>query len=229
MTEAERIARVYRDLHTTAGARWDLRNRGNALILAERRRFTRRLLERAGWIPLTERRVLEVGSGGGSELAWLLELGASPSKLVGVDLLPDRVAEARSAYPRLEFQAANAEHLDFPDGSFDLVMALTVFSSILDPSMARNVASEIHRVLRVGGGMLWYDVRYNNPANHDVRGVSLQRVREMFPLLKGELFTITVLPPFARRLGPLTAALYPAMARVPPLRSHLIGLLRKAA
>jgi hypothetical protein len=38
-----------------------------------------------------------------------------------------------------------------------------------------------------------------------------------------------VLPPLVRRLGPLTAALYPALALAPPLRSHLMGLLRKTA
>ena len=119
--------------------------------------------------------------------------------------------------------------MDFPDAAFDLVMAFTVFSSILDPSMAGNVASEIHRVLKPGGGLLWYDFRYNSPANRHVRGVGSARVRQLFPGLKGHLHTLTVLPPLVRRLGPLTAALYPALALAPPLRSHLMGLLRKTA
>ena len=229
MAEADRIARAYQDIEANAGSRWDLRNPGNRLILAERRRLATSLLSQAGWIPLSDRRVLEVGTGGGSELAWLLELGAPPANLVGVDLLPDRVAIARATYPQLEFHEANAEHLELPDASFDLVMAFTVFSSILDPSMAGNVASEIQRVLKPGGGLLWYDFRYNSPANRHVRGVSSARVRELFPGLKGELHTVTVVPPLVRRLGPLTAALYPALASAPPLRSHLMALLRKTA
>jgi ubiquinone/menaquinone biosynthesis C-methylase UbiE len=229
LAETERIARAYRDLEANARSRWDLRNRGNRLILAERRRLATTLLNQAGWIPLADRRVLEVGSGGGSELAWLLELGAPPSKLVGVDLLADRVAAARATYPQLEFYAANAEHLDFPDAAFDLVMAFTVFSSILDGSMARNVAAEIERVLKPGGGLLWYDFRYDSPANRHVRGVGSDRVHELFPGLKGDLHTLTVVPPLVRRLGPLTAALYPVLASAPPLRSHLMGLLRKTA
>jgi ubiquinone/menaquinone biosynthesis C-methylase UbiE len=229
VAETDRIAKAYRELEATAGSRWDLGNRGNQLNLAERRRLATSLLSAAGWIPMAGRRVLEVGSGGGSELAWLLELGAPPSMLVGVDLLPDRVAAARLTYPQLEFHAANAEHLDFPDGGFDLVMAFTVFSSILDSSMAGNVASEIQRVLKPGGGLLWYDFRYNSPANRHVRGVGAAQVRELFPALKGDLHTLTVLPPVVRRLGPLTSAVYPALATVPPLRSHLMGLLRKTA
>lgn len=227
MSETDRIKQAYGSLDERAIARWDLRNAGNQLILAERRRLTRRLLEQEGWVPLGDRRVLDVGSGGGAELAWFRELGASESRLAGIDLLPDRVEAARQAYPQLEFHLGNAEHLPFPDSSFDLVLTYTIFSSILDPGMAANVASEIQRVLRPGGGLLWYDFRYNSPANRNVRGVSAARVRSLFPGLKGELLGVTLLPPLARRLGPLTPIAYPALASIPPLRSHLLGLLRK--
>jgi ubiquinone/menaquinone biosynthesis C-methylase UbiE len=229
VNETERIAKAYRELEATAGSRYDRRNRGNQEMLQERRRLTRRLLERAGWLPLAEQRILEVGSGTGAELAWMLQLGATPGHLVGVDLLPDRVTASRYAYPKIEFRQANAEHLDFPDASQDLVMAITVFSSILDASMAANVASEIHRVIRPGGGLLWYDFRYDSPANRNVRGVGRTRVRELFPQLEGKLHSLTVLPPLVRRLGPLAPVAYPVLAAVPPLRSHLLGLLRKQA
>ncbi len=229
MTEAQRIAQAYRELEARAGSRYDLRNPGNQRLLTERQALARTILERGGFVPLGERWVLDVGCGTGSELAWMLNLGATASRLVGVDLLPDRVAAARSAYPELEFRAGNAEHLDFVDARFDLVMTFTVFSSILDESMAVNVAAEIVRVLRPGGGLLWYDFRYDSPANRSVRGVTERRVRHLFPKLEGRLHSVTVLPPVARRLGPLTPVAYPALAKVPPFRSHLMGLLRKTA
>lgn len=229
MSETDRIARAYRDREVTTGSRYDLRNAGNRFVLAERRHLAKKLLTGAGWVPLGERRILDVGCGTGSELAWLLELGASSSCLVGVDLLPDRVSAARYAYPQLEFRAGNAERLDFEDASFELTVAFTVFSSILDPSMASNVAREIVRVLKPGGGLLWYDFRYDNPRNKDVKGVSERRLRELFPRLAGEVYTLTVLPPLVRRLGPLTPAAYRVLAAAPPLRSHLMGLLRKPA
>ncbi len=229
MTEADRIARAYRERDATTGTRYDLANAGNRLVLAERRALARRLLGEAGWDPLGDRRVLEVGSGNGSELAWLLELGAEPTNLAGVDLLPARVAAARAAYPQLRFEQGNAEHLDFPDASHDVVMAFTIFSSILDGEMAANVAREIVRVLKPGGGLLWYDFRYDNPSNRNVRGLPERRVRELFPALRGRLHSVTVLPPLVRRLGPVTPVAYPALHAVPPLRSHLMGLLRKEA
>ncbi|TMB98895.1 MAG: methyltransferase domain-containing protein, partial [Chloroflexi bacterium] len=93
LNEAERIAGVYREPTLRDGARWDLRNAGNRAILAERRDHMKRLLQRQGWLPLGDRKVLDVGCGGGAELAWFRELGAS--SLTGVDLLPERIEAAR--------------------------------------------------------------------------------------------------------------------------------------
>ena len=168
-----------------------------------------------------------MGCGSGKVLASLLALGAQPENLCGVDLLPDRIAEAQQRYPALQFQCANAEHLDFPDDHFDLVLLFTVFSSILDGQMARNVAHEVSRVLRPSGAVLWYDFRYNNPRNPNVRGITLARIHHLFPELEMHLRTITLLPPLARRLGRLTPMLYPLLAAIPPLRTHYLGLLVK--
>src|SRR5262245_9200735 len=148
VTETDRIARAYKEMVARAGSRWSLTNEGNRAMLAERRLAVRRLLAGIDWLPLGDRKIIEVGSGIGSELAWMLELGADASNLVGVDLLPDRVAAARQAYPNIEFSVGNAEHLDFADSDFHLAMAITIFSSILDRDMATNVANEITRVLK---------------------------------------------------------------------------------
>jgi ubiquinone/menaquinone biosynthesis C-methylase UbiE len=229
MTEAERIAQAYRGRDPRAVTRWDLGNAGNRRNLEQRRRMTTQLLDSAGWLPLGERRVLDVGSGTGAELAWFRELGARDANLVGIDLLPERVESARTSFPALEFHAGNAEHLPFPDSAFDLVVACTLFSSILDEGMAGTVAGEIQRVMRSGGALLWYDFRYDSPSNPNVRAVGERHVRSLFPHLRGKLRGLTLVPPLARRLGPLTSVAYPALFALPPLRSHLIGLLRKSA
>lgn len=227
MTEADRIAQAYRSRDPRAKARWDIANPGNRQMLAERRRRAAELLAAKGWIPLGPRRVLDVGAGNGFELAWFRELGAGDQNLVGVDLLPERVEFARRSYPGIDFQVGNAERLAFPDASFDLVVAYTLFSSILDGPTASGVAREIDRVMRPGGGLLFYDFRYRSPANPNVRPVTAERVRTLFPNLDGPLHGLTLLPPVARRLGPLTPVGYPLLAALPPLRSHLMGLLVK--
>jgi ubiquinone/menaquinone biosynthesis C-methylase UbiE len=159
----------------------------------------------------------------------LLEYGARVEDLIGVDLLPDRVAAAKRNHPNLDVRVANAEHLEFPEASFDLVLAITLFSSIKDRGMAHRVADEIERVMKPGGALLWYDFRYDNPRNRNVRGMSGAEVITLFPRLSGELRKITLLPPLSRRLGPLTPALYPAFSAIPRLRTHLVGLLGKVS
>lgn len=106
-----------------------------------------------------------------------------------------------------------------------MVVAYTVFSSILDGAMASIVALETVPVMKPGGGLLRYDFRYYRPANKDVRGVTAARVHEPFPQLLGRLVGVTLLPPPARHLGPLTPLACPAFGRIPPQRSHLLGLL----
>src|SRR5687767_11514213 len=104
----------------------------------------------------------------------------------------------------MNFQEANAEALLFANGFFDLVAVFTVFTSILDSRMARNLSREINRVLRSGGAVVWYDLRMNNPLNPHVRGVSRKGIRELFPDFRSRLVSITLVPPLARRWGSLT-------------------------
>lgn len=230
MSEVDRLTEVYRIYRESADvqALWDEQNPGNQEILKERQYETKKLLDSFGLLPLGERKILEVGCGSGKTLASLIELGAQSENLCGVDLLPDRIEEAQSRYPVLHFQCGNAEQLSFPDASFDLILLFTVFSSILDGNMAKNVANEVYRLLKPGGAILWYDFRYNNPRNPNVRGMTRNLIRELFPKFRIQLRTITLLPFLARRLGPLTPIIYPVLSLITILRTHYIGLLIKA-
>jgi len=227
--EVNRLAHVYRGYRESRAiqAQWDESNPGNRAILLERQSAIRDLLGTHGHLPLTRRKILDVGCGTGRVLASLVELGAQPNDLHGIDVLSDRIAEAQHWHPDLHFQCANAEKLDFRDAAYDLVLLFTVLSSILDEQMARNVASEVNRVLRSGGAVLWYDFRYDNPWNPNVRGVTIHHIKDLFPGFKMHGRTITVLPLVARRLGQLTRAVYPVLAAIPPLRTHYLGLLVK--
>ncbi|GAB4279685.1 MAG: hypothetical protein Kow0080_32080 [Candidatus Promineifilaceae bacterium] len=171
--------------------------------------------------------MLDIGCGYGHVLAQFEQWGAHPDNLYGIDLLPDRIETARQTYPDFHLFQGNAEHLDFPDAHFDIVLLFTVFSSILDDGMAQNVAREVHRALKPGGAVLWYDFRYNNPSNPHVRGMTKRHICQIFPNFELHLRTITLLPPLARRLGWLTSMLYPALVSIPVLRTHYLGILVK--
>ncbi|MGE5553676.1 MAG: class I SAM-dependent methyltransferase [Betaproteobacteria bacterium] len=227
--EVKRLKKVYEAYSHKAAIRhrWRLDNPGNQAIACERRIATFEVLKKNGYLPLTAVKVLDVGCGSGTELARLAEWGALHQNLYGIDLIPERIEAANRNYLDLNFQCINAECLPWPDGTFDLVMLFTVFSSMLDDSMAFNVAREVTRVLKSGGAVVWYDMRYRNPYNRNVHGITRRRLHQLFPSFRFELRSITLLPPLARRLGKLIPLLYPLLVRIPSLRTHYLGLLTK--
>ena len=225
--EVERLKKVYRGYEKSRRAAecWSPTNLGNQFIVRERQAVAKRLFEKHDFFPLADRMILDVGCGGGGELARLLEWGANPGNLYGVDLLPERIEAARARNPNIRFQVANAESLSFPDGAFDIVLLFTVLSSILDENMASRVANEAARVLRLGGAVLLYDFRYRNPYNPNTRPITKTDMLRYFPGFKAETKRVTLMPPAARRLGLLTPYLYPALGWMPFLRTHYIALL----
>lgn len=228
--EVDRIAAVYRG-YARDGAhdgRWSAANPGNAAIVAERDAALRRLFD-VGRPPLDRARVLEIGCGTGEVLAGLVALGARPERLHGVDLLPQLVATARARHPGIRFDAGNAEALALPAAAFDYVLLFTVLTSILDRGMATRLAGEVDRLLTPGGAVVWYDFRFDNPWNPHVRGVGRREIRTLFPGYAIHVRSLTVLPPLARRLGRATGWGYRVLARIPALRTHYLGLLRKPA
>jgi ubiquinone/menaquinone biosynthesis C-methylase UbiE len=227
--ETERIQRVYAT-YAAAGlaeSKWSLKNPGNLAIHSERSRALAKALARSGLLPLSDKHVLEVGCGSGGILRELILLGAKPSLLSGIDLIADRVESARIVLPEADLRVADARSLPFEAERFDLVMVFTVFSSILDAEVARQVATEIRRVLKPAGAVIWYDFQYNNPRNPNVRGIKQPQVATWFPGFRSYWKTLTVLPPLARRLGAVTAFVYPILAAIPLFRTHLMGVMLK--
>jgi ubiquinone/menaquinone biosynthesis C-methylase UbiE len=229
ISEVQRLKEVYRNYEADSlkQTQWSLNNPGNRAILNERRLLLEHLLRRNKFLPLTDKQILEIGSGNGQVLADLLIWDAKPENLYGVDLLPDRVEAAKNRYPDIHFECTNAEALNYPDGMFDIIIFFTVFSSILDGDMQKRVSMEAQRVLKRGGAILWYDFRYNNPSNSSVHGMKKEDLQHLFPNLKLSIRTITLLPPLARKLGRFTSCLYPFFSRFTILRTHYLAFLLK--
>jgi SAM-dependent methyltransferase len=228
-TEVQRLTAVYREYsdRNLGSSKWSPANPGNQAIVEERDRILGQLLDNSGFRPLGDRRILDIGCGAGGVLANLQQWGARPENLVGVDLLAERVRTAREHFPQISFHQANAEALPFPDGAFDLALLFTALSSVLNDEMRQNVAKEARRVLRPGGVIVWYDFRFDNPFNRNVRGIGRKELRSLFPDFVTRLRSLTLAPPLARRFGVLTRRLYPILARLPFLRTHYLGLLTK--
>jgi ubiquinone/menaquinone biosynthesis C-methylase UbiE len=202
---------------------WDPRNRGYARMSRDRDQALVELVARS--LP-SGGSALDIGCGPG-HLADLVRGHVREVSWTGADLLPEAIAEAKRMNPWASWVEASADRLPFPAASFDVVVASTLFSSLPSDRLERAVADEIARVLVPDGWLVWYDLRYSNPRNRAVHGVSRTRVNELFPDWVAELRSITLAPPIARHLGWLTGPVYAALEAIAPVRSHLVGRLRR--
>ena len=117
--------------------------------------------------------------------------------------------------------------LPFTTGSFDIVLAFSVFSFVLDDDLAWRMADEIGRVMRPGGALLCYVLLRANPWNRQTRALPRRAVGDLFSGFTVTVEPITVLPPLARRLGSATERAYPRLGRVRALTSHYLGVIVK--
>ena len=225
-SEEARVREAY--ARRSTGERYAYSNPAHVFMMQERERATLALLKREGLLPLAGRSVLEVGCGGGQWLQDLVRWGAEPARVHGVDLLADRVAQARRvAAPGVTVVQGSGGALPFRDAAFDLALQATMFSSILDAGARRAIAAEVARVVRPGGMLLWYDLRVNNPGNPDVRRVTREEIAALFPAWHITLERATLAPPLARTLAGRAEVTARLLAAVPWLRTHYLGLLRK--
>lgn len=133
----------------------------------------------AGFAQTKDLDVLEIGCGLGTDGAQFAQAGA---RYTGIDLTDAAVDLARRRFEVFHlpgsFRVADAERLDFPDNSFDLVYSHGVLHHTPDTQAA---VREVHRVLRPGGRavvMLYHRDSYNYRVNISVlrrAGVHLLR------------------------------------------------------
>jgi SAM-dependent methyltransferase len=195
--------------------------------LQERERALAALLRRQGLQDTAALQAAELGCGGGQNLLTLLRLGFAPEHLRGVELLPERLAAARALLPpAVQLLAGDARTAAIEPASQHLVLLATVLSSVLDDALQQQLADTAWRWLRPGGWLLCYDFAFDNPANPDVRGVPVRRLRQLWPQAVAEdLRRLTLAPPLARRLP--AALIAPVNACLPWLRTHRLIALRK--
>ena len=163
----------------------------------------------------------------GGQLREFVQWGAKPENLYGIDLLKDRIKKAKEINPNINFICDNAENLDFLDKNFDIVLQSTCFTSIFDLEMKKSIAKEMLRVLKDEGIILWYDFRYNNPKNPDVKGIEKKEIKGLFPDCRYDFNLITLAPPIVRKLAPISLFLCEILEKIPFLRTHYLVVIKK--
>jgi arsenite methyltransferase len=116
-------------------------------------------------------RVLDLGSGAGTDSLIAAQMIGPQGWVTGIDMtLPmldkARAAAAEMGVANIEFVEGEAEHLPFPDESFDVVISNGVIDLIPDKDA---VFAELYRVLMPGGRVQLADVTIQNPVSEEGR------------------------------------------------------------
>ena len=226
--EVERIKAAYeRRKKKIPSQQYSLFNRANLFMVQRRDEKVLEALVKHGVTNLEGKRILDVGCGEGGELRNFIRYGARPENISGVDLLLDRIETAKKISPNIDFHCGDASRLPYENETFDIVIQFTMFTSILDRGMKKSIASEMMRVLKPDGILLWYDYYMNNPRNLDVRGIKKGEIFELFRGCHIYLKRITLAPPLARAIAPRSAILCEVLEKIPQLCTHYLGIFRK--
>jgi len=120
---------------------------------------------------LAGERVLDLGSGAGTDSLIAAQMVGESGRVTGVDMTPAMLAKARAAAAEMgaanvEFVEAEAEQLPFADETFDVVVSNGVIDLIPDKEA---VFSELYRVLAPSGRLQIADVTIQNPVSEEGR------------------------------------------------------------
>lgn len=144
----ESKAQRVRDIFTGIAGEYDRVN--TVISLGQIGRWRRKLVET---MDLSEKdKVLDLGCGTG-QLTRLIAESVSNGEIVGVDLTPEMIEEARRALSErfssaVNFQTGKGESLDLDTGYFDIATSAFTLRNVED---VRQVLSEMQRVVKPGG------------------------------------------------------------------------------
>lgn len=227
-TETERLHAVYNERKVSLSSdRYSFLNPGHHFLISSAERSFLSAITPNISTDLSDMRVLDIGSGFGTWLANFSRLGFASKNLNGIDVIPERVEQAKIQYPGINFIEGSATSLPFPDNSFDMITQFVVFSSILCEETQRAIAQEMLRVLKPTGFIYWYDVRVKNPSNPNLVPFPRQALTALFPQCSVTLQSATLAPPLARITSRISFVLCTFLEMVPLLRTHYAGIIRK--
>lgn len=153
----------------------------------------------------------DFGSGSGGSVMYLLSVaGMKLINYTGIDIIEERIKEGRERWPTSKFIFADAQNLDIPSDSYDIVTESTMFVQITDDVVAKNVLSTMCRVLKPGGFMLLRDWTFPYGGGESYKALTKKRLEMLLPAnmvirakIKGPL-----VPPLGRFLSKHLPSLY---------------------
>ena len=196
-------------------------------IHQQRERQILRMLKTEGLTSLSDLDILEVGCGQGGVLFDLIKYDAEPGRCTGFDLLHNSLTSARLRLPSSHLYCADGQCTPFQACQFDLILQFTAFSSVLNSQIKTNMAAEMLRVLKPDGAILWYDFWWN-PTNPHTAGIKPKEIKALFPDCEFVFRKITLAPPIAKLVVPLSWPLAILLESLNVFNSHYLVLIKKS-
>jgi ubiquinone/menaquinone biosynthesis C-methylase UbiE len=150
--------------------------------------------------------LLDLGCGAGENSVYFAKLGAH---CVATDYSPGMVEVALKLAEKngvtVTGKVVNAMEIDYPDNSFDIIYAANLLHHIPDPLITIR---EMHRVLKPGGKMCFWDPLRHNPVINVYRRIAtevrtedetplhiniVQNVRQLFTTTQFDTFWLATL------------------------------------
>jgi SAM-dependent methyltransferase len=176
--------------------------------------------------------VLDVGCGAGCDIHELVRLRYDPAKVTGIDVLPERVASAKTLWPQGRFIHGDASRMEFTDGSFDLVFESTMFATLPDDVLSAGIAREMIRVCRPGGYLLLVDWRTPKFGDPSYKALTRRRLANLFAVGRETSLLCasrgSLVPPLGRCLSKWLPCAYFVVAAICPfLVAQVTYVLKK--
>jgi SAM-dependent methyltransferase len=160
-------------------------------------------------VGITGKQVLDIGSGTGFYISYLLQQGASP--VFGVDVAEASIGHLREAYPEGQFFVCDISSPALPfQGPFELISAISVLYHIVDDVRFGQALGSICALLSTGGYLLISDT-FRSPALPQARHARFRELKDYEQVLRRHGVRVIQLVPiyyalnrtFVPFLGPL--------------------------
>lgn len=136
-------------------------------------------------------RVLEIGCGWGRYLNYLLQFGIPAENLYGLDLNRSFIDYARKQNSSINFCCSAAHEANLPSAKFDLILCMTLFSSILDSGVRKQIYNNMLKSIAPGGHIIICDINESyscgkiNSQGENITFIRAVSRKEIINALKG--------------------------------------------
>lgn len=221
-TEVENIKNVYANRKNDKHLIKKYQGAYSDFIIKEREHVYESIM-RGCFSNMEELKMLEIGAGTGGNLLFFHQLGIPYSNIFANELQEERINQLKINYPEIVVINGNAAEIE-TNQEFDVIFQSTVFTSVLSDEMRKSLAEKMWELLCDNGIVLWYDFIYDNPQNKNVKKVTKQEIKSLFPNAKKIQFhSVSLAPPIGRRVGKL----YAFFNKFKFLRTHIIAVIHK--